>query len=57
MEIVLFLKNLLVSSGTAWVLWLLIALSVGSVGVIVRVGHSLSPRQPDRLTFACHNGK
>ena len=35
MEIVLFLKNLLVSTGTAWVLWLLVALSVGSIGVIV----------------------
>lgn len=35
MEIVLFLKNLLVSTGTAWVLWLLIGLSLGSVGVIV----------------------
>ncbi|WP_373049124.1 MotA/TolQ/ExbB proton channel family protein [Vulgatibacter sp.] len=35
MEIVFFLKNLLVASGTAWVLWLLVALSVGSVGVIV----------------------
>lgn len=35
MEIVLFLKNLLVSTGTAWVLWFLIALSVGSIGVIV----------------------
>jgi len=35
MEIVLFLKNLLVSTGTAWVLWLLLALSLGSLGVIV----------------------
>ena len=35
MEIVLFLKNLLVSTGTAWVLWLLVALSIGSIGVIV----------------------
>lgn len=35
MEIVLFLKNLLVSWGTAWVLWILLGLSLASVAVIV----------------------
>lgn len=35
MEIVLFLKNLLVATGTAWVLWLLLGLSVCSIAVIV----------------------
>lgn len=47
MEIVELFKNLLASSGTAWILWMLVALSVGSAAIVVERWLAFRSRSAD----------
>lgn len=47
MEIVELFKNLLASSGTAWILWMLVGLSVGSAAIVVERWLAFRTRSAD----------